>query len=68
MLNAYLQSQGRRSEWMDARQVLCVEHTDQKTIAGQSPPINWDMSRTKLAAWFDNRKGTKYKFKKKNLQ
>lgn len=42
ILNAYLNSQNKKSEWLDARQVLVVNHS------GGRVSVQWEMSQTKL--------------------
>lgn len=45
LLHAYLESQGHRSAWLDARKVLVVEPNT------NSVAIDWQISKQKLQAW-----------------
>ena len=45
VLNAYLQSQGKNSTWLDARTVLTVIPTDAQVL------VDWKDSRAKISDW-----------------
>ena len=47
LLNAYLQSQGKNSTWLDARTVLTVLPTDANVN------VDWKDSRAKIAQWLE---------------
>ncbi|MBK7960421.1 MAG: bifunctional aspartate kinase/homoserine dehydrogenase I [Bdellovibrionales bacterium] len=49
ILNAYLQSQGQQSEWLDAREVLVVETVNKRVL------VDWERSREKLQQWRSSR-------------
>ena len=46
LLNAYLESRGHSSNWLDARKVLVVEPSGSNTVA-----VDWEVSKEKLRAW-----------------
>lgn len=48
ILNAYLQSQGKKSTWLDARTALTVMPTD------ASVNVDWKDSRAKIGKWLES--------------
>ncbi len=55
ILNAYLQKLGKKSAWLDARQILEIDSTENSVL------IHWDSSQKKMSDWLLDKKWTKQK-------
>jgi aspartokinase/homoserine dehydrogenase 1 len=48
ILNAHFQQLGHKTSWLDARQVLVVEHKDKRVV------VDWEKSKIRLQDWLTN--------------